>query len=54
MPDLKPDDRCLYCKHNKLWKTNYSKANCDLKKKPQGFYPEETIPRECVGKPWRK
>jgi hypothetical protein len=51
---LKSEDNCLHCTHCKIWKSNYTKADCDLNKKAKGFHPDERVPRECVGKLYKR
>jgi len=54
MQQLKSDDTCLHCKQCKIWKTNYTKADCVLRRKPKGFHPDERVPRQCVGDYFKK
>jgi hypothetical protein len=51
---LKSEDCCLYCHRCKIWKTNFTKANCELHRKPDGFHPEDRVPRQCIGDLFRK
>lgn len=50
MAKVQADDKCTDCNHCKRWSTDHAKASCDMKKKPQGFHPDQNVPVECVGK----
>ena len=50
MAKIKSGDRCADCSHCKTWNSDRTKANCDMKKRPQGFHPDSKVPQECVDK----
>jgi hypothetical protein len=53
MATVKSTDRCIDCKHCKVWSTDYRKATCTLYSE-QGFHPDRPVPRKCVGQVGKK
>ena len=46
---IKSGDRCVDCKHCKVWNTDHRKASCNLFN-DQGFHPDRPVPASCVNK----
>jgi hypothetical protein len=53
MSKIMSNDRCIDCKHCKVWSTDHRKATCTLYNE-QGFHPDRPVLRKCVGQVGRK